>query len=282
MSILVANAAEFGCFRLEGIHFPAGLLKTFCGPPLGINGVRLLLGKRKGVIFAAPLKPNIAQSLEDKMAIAEELAAAGVDIIKDDEISIWNSNDVICHAAKIQARIDKYAQNSHRPCYVPNISGEDVTEEHIRFLAKSGIRGVMLTFLLTGWGKLRQLAMLPEWNTFLYGHRAGYPALEPFVSMPVIATLGRISGIDLLHVGTPQPDKDRLLREVSESVKILQCEMDKLKPSIPVFSKTTPELAQWIKQLFGSDIVLMACGALYGNDRLEKTAREWIQEINSL
>ena len=279
MSILVANAMELKGLRLEDVELPEGFLATSPGPKLGIHGVRELLRKPSGPLFAVALKPNLGMKWEDKAEIADRLAAGGVDIIKDDEMSLACPEGIIEGAAMIQARLDKYASDYFRPCYVPNVSGDLITQRHIIQLQAAGLHGLMMAFLICGWGKAFQVRSDERTASFLYGHRAGYEAILPFVSMSVIAKLTRLTGFDIVHVGTPQPGQDSKIADTRRAVVALRGRLSTLKPALPVFSKTTAELGRWLLDIFGPDSILMACGSLYGTGNLEGAARKWIAQV---
>lgn len=280
MTILVANALEFGGPRLQAVELPESVLSHASGPRLGVAGVRRMLLHSDGPLFGVPIKPNTGLTLREKMEVAEALAAAGVDFVKDDEIFFADPQEIAEHSAAIQKCIDVYQTPTRRPCYVPNVSGAPITDDHVSQLASRGVRGIMICFLTSGWNRTLQLSQRYGESMIIYGHRALHEALMPYVSMQVLALLARLSGVDVVHVGTPRPGRLGELAEARAAVGALTSAHPALKGTIPVFSKTTGPLGRWLVRTFGDNIVVMACGEVYGEPDLRRAASEWIREVN--
>jgi ribulose-bisphosphate carboxylase large chain len=281
LSVLVANTMEAGEIRLEEIELPDEVLQNAPGPALGVPGIRQLLRRQGGPLFAVALKPNLGMNIREKADLAEQLASCGVDIIKDDETSMLPPGVLIEAAAQVQARLDALASESFRPCYVPNVSGDLVANKHIEQLQAASLHGAMLCFLICGCTKVLQCRSCEHAAFFLYGHRAGYDALSPYVSMSVIAKLARLSGLDMVHVGTPLPGDIVKVNEVRRSVSALQGKLGELRPAMPVFSKTSIELGRYLLNAYGKDCTLMACGSIYGEGDMMRATKRWITGLKT-
>jgi 3-oxoisoapionate-4-phosphate transcarboxylase/hydrolase len=279
ITVLLANALEFGHFRLESLELPDSIIRKAPGPQFGVSGIRALLGKPDGPIFGVALKPNIPRSLKEKKEVAVALARAGVDIVKDDEMCFTKPSVIVEQAAQIQEAMDRSSKIGSRPCYVPNFSSTFLNIEHFHALSSAGVRGAMINFLVTGWDKPWLLATESRTSIFLYGHRALQEIFIPHLAMPVIALLARMAGFDFVHVGTPQPNHIDKIKEVSASLEVLKVDCGSMKDTLPVFSKTSSQLAKWLIKEYSNDIVIMACGTIYKNNDPQKYGELWIEEI---
>ena len=71
--------------RLEDVHFPEVLLKSFRGPQYGIDGIRKLFKIHKRPLTASVPKPKVGMTTEEHCKVADDIWRGGVDFLKDDE-----------------------------------------------------------------------------------------------------------------------------------------------------------------------------------------------------
>ena len=70
--------------RLNDIHFPVQLLKSFKGPKYGITGVRQVLKVKERPLVGTIVKPKLGLVTEDHADVAYDAWIGGCDIVKDD------------------------------------------------------------------------------------------------------------------------------------------------------------------------------------------------------
>lgn len=132
------------------------------GPSFGIDGVRTLLGKKRGALSCTALKPAGLTEIE----LAERaflFSKGGIDIIKDDH-GLTNQGKATFKsrvAACVKA-IRKGEQHSgKKTLYFPNITSNPIDiEQKFREAIELGADGVLLSPQLTGLETLSSLAKL--------------------------------------------------------------------------------------------------------------------------
>ena len=276
--------------RVEDIVFPREYIKWFPGPQHGIAGVREILKIRDRPILATVPKPKLGYTPEEYGKIAYEILAGGVDLVKDDENF---AGQKFCRfearLREVMKAIDKAEKETgERKGYLANVTANiKEMEKRIKLVADYGNQFIMIDFLTAGWAALhhaRELAR--EYKLAIHGHRAFHAAFtrnpRHGVSMFVIAKLGRLAGLDHLHIGTPGVGKmdaktmevidyARLLREPVFKPReddIIHMEQDwaGLRPVLPVSSGGLhPGNLQPVIEKLGADVLLQVGGGVIGH-----------------
>ena len=71
--------------RLNDIHFPAQLVRSFNGPKYGVGGIRKVLNVYDRPLVGTIIKPKLGLKTLDHAKVAYEAWIGGCDIVKDDE-----------------------------------------------------------------------------------------------------------------------------------------------------------------------------------------------------
>ncbi len=144
-------------------------------PRFGLGGLRARLGVRERPLVMAIFKPALGLTAADHAAILAEVAAAGLDIIKDDEIlpnlpmaatlARWEA----C-APVIAARRD---QTGRDLLYAVNLSGDAQQVQGLaRQLVAAGANALLLNVLAYGFPLLEALAADPDIDVPIFAHPA--------------------------------------------------------------------------------------------------------------
>jgi ribulose-bisphosphate carboxylase large chain len=256
--------------RLNDIHIPEKLLKSFKGPKFGIKGIRKILKVTKRPLLGTIVKPKLGLKTEDHAKVAYDAWVGGCDIVKDDEnlsSQIFNRfEDRLEKTVKAKEKAER--ETGEKKVYMINITAE--CEEMIRrakLVEDCGNEYAMVDILTAGWSALQTLRDR-DFNLVLHAHRAGHAAFTKNprhgISMKIIAKVSRIIGVDQLHVGTAVGKMYETKEEVLENCKALKEKMDGLKPVMPVASGGlhaghVPELVK----IFGNDFVIQAGGGMH-------------------
>jgi len=276
--------------RAEDIYFPRGYLETFPGPGRGIPGVREALRIRHRPVLATVPKPKLGYTPDEYAKVAYEILVGGVDLVKDDENvasqPFIRFRDRLDAVMKIIDRVEK--ETGERKGYLVNVTapcGE--MEKRIKLVADTGNPFIMLDFLTAGWAALQRARELAgEYGLAIHGHRAFHAAFtrnpRHGVSMFLLAKLGRLAGLDHLHVGTPGVGKmDADAREVLEYAKVLRVDKYEppegeqrrlpqpwwgMKPVFPVSSGGLhPGTLPVVIERMGVDVILQVGGGVIGH-----------------
>lgn len=196
---------EFSGIRLMDIELPLPFSSRYQGPKFGTKGTRELTGVHDRPIIGTIIKPSIGLTVEELRLTVRELAMAGLDFIKDDEL---NANPLFAsledRVRVVMEEIDRAAQITGKSSmFAFNITGDmDELRRNHDLVAKAGGTCVMVSIQSIG---LSGLAYL---NTFselpIHGHRNQWGMMTrcPLLGMEftVYQKLCRLAGADHLHV----------------------------------------------------------------------------------
>lgn len=207
-SIVAGNLYDLGevtGLRLDTITLPASFRRRFQMPRQGISGTRALTGVMKGPMVGSIIKPNVGLSPEETAALVGKLCAAGLDFIKDDEISADPVHAPL--SARVPAVMDVVRRHQDRTgkavMIAFNITDEtDAMKRHADLVAREGGTCVMASLNWCGFSAIETLRRATD--LALHGHRNGFGALSRHpllgISFQAYQTLWRLAGVDHMHV----------------------------------------------------------------------------------
>ena len=293
LSSVAGNIFGLGALRrlrLNDIHLPEALVRSFRGPRYGTEGVRRLLRVSERPLVGTIIKPSFGLRTEDHARVAYDAWVGGCDLVKDDENLSGQSfnrfEDRVVESLEMRDRAEE--ETGERKAYLPNVTAE--TREMLRraeFVEEHGGRYVMVDILTCGFSALQTLRER-DLGLIIHAHRAGHAAFtkDPRhgISMRVIAKLARVVGVDQLHVGTAVGKMSEGREEVTENAEALRGEMHGLKPVLPVASGGLhPRLVPPLMEILGHDIVIQAGGGIHGHpDGTVSGARAMRQAVEAV
>ncbi len=199
------DLGEVTGMRLEVIRVPGSYRARFRYPVQGIAGTRAATGVAAGPLIGSIIKPNVGLSAEETGLLAGELCAAGLDFIKDDEISADPDHAPL--AQRIPAVMDRVRRHRDRTgkavMVAFNITDEtDAMRRHADLVAREGGSCVMASLNWCGFSAIETLRRSTD--LALHGHRNGYGALSRAPSLGIgfnaYQLLWRLAGVDHMHV----------------------------------------------------------------------------------
>ncbi|RMG64267.1 MAG: ribulose-bisphosphate carboxylase large subunit [Calditrichaeota bacterium] len=214
MSSIVGNVFGFKAIRalrLEDLYIPPVLLKTFQGPPHGIQVERDLLNKYGRPLLGATMKPKLGLTAKNYGRVVYEALRGGLDFTKDDEnitsqpFMRWYDRARFVMEAVHKAE----AETGERKGHYLNVSAATMEEMYKRAEdAKAlGSRIIMVDFLTVGF---TAFASLSKWcrdnGILLHLHRAMHAVIDRQknhgIHWRVLVKWARMVGGDHLHNGT--------------------------------------------------------------------------------
>ena len=209
LAAVAGNVFELGevtGMRLTDLRLPRAVLAAHPGPAHSVTGTRSLSGVPDGPIIGTIIKPSIGLTPEQTAQRAGELAVAGLDFIKDDELLAGPAYSPL--QQRVQAVMPVLRQAADRAgrqvMYAFNITA-DTLDEMLRnhdLVHAAGGTCVMVSMHqvgVTGVRTLRERCRLP-----IHGHRNGWAQLTraPALGLEfrVMQQVWRLAGIDHLHV----------------------------------------------------------------------------------
>ncbi len=191
--------------RLLDLEFPRAFADAYPGPQFGSKGTRQLAGVAQGPLIGTIVKPNLGLSPEETAEKVRQVAEAGVDFIKDDEVMANPPHSPLSRRVQAVMRvINEHADRTGKKVmYAFNISDElDAMLRHHDLVVKAGGTCVMVSIISVGYMgvlALRRRCQLP-----IHAHRNGWDMMTRCPQLGVEFTawqkIWRLIGVDHLHV----------------------------------------------------------------------------------
>ena len=197
---------ELSGVRLEDLQLPDAFAERYPGPAFGVEGTRRVANVEGRALVGTIIKPSIGLSIEALRPLVRTLATAGLDFIKDDELSADPPYAPFeARAAAVLDEIERVADRTGKRClYALNITGDidHMLRSHdtVRDLGGTCVMINVNAVGVAAVAHVRRHCELP-----IHGHRAMYGALarDPWLGIGFRAfqKIYRTAGVDHLHVG---------------------------------------------------------------------------------
>jgi ribulose-bisphosphate carboxylase large chain len=277
-NMLFGNISLRPGVRLLDVQLPASVLDRFRGPRFGAAGVRELVGATDRALLATALKP-MGQPLTELAAMAGDLAANGIDLIKDDHglasqpFAPFRERVERCAAAVREAN----DRTGGRAVYLPSLNvPADRLEDAVRFSLEHGAGGLMVLPGLHGFDAVRALAEDDDVAVPLMAHPSllGSLVVAPDSGMDhglVFGTLVRLAGCDL-SVFPNAGGRFSFSRDACGRIAAaLRAPLGSLRDALPApAGGMTLERVPEMIATYGADVALLIGGELHRGDRRER------------
>jgi ribulose-bisphosphate carboxylase large chain len=215
---------ELSGVRLVDLELPAAFAERYPGPGFGIDGTRKLAQVTGRPLIGTIVKPSIGLSIEALRPLVRDLAVAGLDFIKDDELNADPPYAPLAdRVPAVMAEIERVAdETGKKAMYAFNLTGEidDMLRGH-DLVRRHGGTCVMVNINAVGIAgvvQLRRHCELP-----IHGHRANFGAMsrDPWLGISYTAyqKICRLAGVDHLHVGGFNSKFYETNAEVAQSIR---------------------------------------------------------------
>jgi ribulose-bisphosphate carboxylase large chain len=275
LATVAGNLFELGevtGLRLLDIDMSDRYAKGFLGPQYGVEGTRRLAGVQGRPLIGTIIKPSIGLTPEQTAQLVDQLCAADIDFIKDDELIAdppYAPFDARLKA--VMPVLQRHADRTGRmPMYAINISGSiDEMCQRQEAVMQAGGTCVMVSLNWMGFAAvehLRRQGGLP-----IHGHRNGWGALTRHPSLgfsfQAYQKLWRLAGADHLHVNGIRSKFWEPDASVIESAQSCLSSWAQVPALMPVFSSgqwagQAPDL---FEQLQSVDLMHLAGGGIIGH-----------------
>ena len=195
---------EFSGLRLIDLEIPHDFSEKYRGPKFGIEGTRKLADVYGRPLIGTIIKPSIGLHIEDYRPVVRQLAEAGLDFIKDDELCANPPYAPFEERVRVvMEEIERVADKTgKKSMYAFNITGDiDEMKRNHDIVVNAGGTCVMVSINsvgLPGVAHIRNYTELP-----IHGHLNQWGAMtrSPFLGMnfTVYQKLCRLAGVDHLH-----------------------------------------------------------------------------------
>lgn len=263
---------ELAAVKLVDLELPAPFAARYPGPRFGVEGTRALTGRTSGAMIGTIVKPSIGLAPEQLAEVVDELANAGVDFIKDDELQgDGPSAPLAARIAAVMPVLERHADRTGRkPMYAFNITDDlDLLERNHDLVVAAGgtcVMAVIPNIGLAGLAALGRIAQVP-----IHGHRAGFGAVSRSEQLGIGFTawqkLARLCGADHLHTNGISNKFYESDDEVLASIAAVREPLLGLTPTVPVLSS-----GQWgglahatYAAVGTTDLLVLAGGGIHGH-----------------
>ena len=266
------DIGEITGLKLLSLDIPSQYRARYRMPRVGVQGTRESMGVSERPIFGTIIKPNVGMRSEEIAALVDQLCAAGVDFIKDDEVC---ANPDIAPLSErvpaVMAVIKKWQDKTGRKVMMAfNITDEtDAMRRHADLVEKEGGSCVMASLNWCGLAAMESLRT--QTPLAIHAHRNGFGAMSRHpllgIGFQAYQTLYRLAGIDHMHVHGIGGKFVDTAQEVTEAARVCLkplCEDGPDDRVMPAFSSGqwagTLPLAQQAAQ--SSDFMFMCGGGI--------------------
>lgn len=263
---------ELAAIKLVDLDLPVAFAERYHGPRFGVAGTRTLTGRAEGAMIGTIVKPSIGLSPEQLAEVVDELAAAGVDFIKDDELQGNGPSAPLAErVAAVMPVLQRHADRTGRmPMYAFNITDDiHLLERNHDLVVDAGGTCVMVCINMVG------LAGLAYVNRFsqvpIHGHRAMFGSISRSeqlgFSFGAWQKLARLSGADHLHTNGISNKFYESDAQVLDAITAVRTPMDGIGDTVPVLSSGQwGGLAHATYAAVGStDLLVLAGGGIHGH-----------------
>jgi ribulose-bisphosphate carboxylase large chain len=263
---------ELGAVKLVDLDLPQAFAERYAGPQFGVEGTRRLVGRPDGAMVGTIIKPSIGLSPEELAEVVDELAGAGIDFIKDDELQgNGRKAPLVERVRAVMPVLERHADRTGvKPMYAFNITDDiDRLEANHDLVLEAGGTGVMVCVNmvgLAGLDYLRRRSQLP-----IHGHRAMFGALSRSdqlgIGFHAWQKLVRLCGADHLHTNGISNKFYETDDQVLSSIEAVRRPLLGLTSMVPVLSS-----GQWgglahatYAAVGTTDVLVLAGGGIHGH-----------------
>ena len=244
-STLMGNLYELRQFtgvKLMDVEFPASYTERFRGPRFGIRGTRDRISKSaQPPLIGTIIKPSVGLTIADTAALVEQLASAGIDFIKDDELQGAAANSPFDQrVAAVMEVLNRYADKTGKlVMYAFNISDDmDRMQRNYETVVRHGGSCAMVSMHSVGLSAVKKIGDLGA--LVIHGHRNGWGMLNrhPLLGVDFAAyqKIWRLAGVDQLHVNGIQNKFWEADASVVRSIEACLQPLPGILPALPVVS----------------------------------------------
>lgn len=263
---------ELAAIRLVDLELPPAFAVRYAGPQFGVAGTRALAGRPSGAMIGTIIKPSIGLAAEDLAEVVGELAEAGIDFIKDDELQ--GNNPYTPLEARVKAVmpvLERYADRTGRkPMYAFNIT-DDIgrLKANHDLVVRHGGTCVMACINMVGLAGLEFLRGHAE--VPIHGHRAMLGAVarseQVGIAFRAWQQLARLSGADHLHTNGISNKFYESDAQVLDAIEAVRTPLLGLTPTVPVLSSGQwAGLAHATYAAVGTtDLLVLSGGGIHGH-----------------
>jgi ribulose-bisphosphate carboxylase large chain len=197
--------SQFSGLKLMDLEVPASFAQHYRGPKFGVEGTRKLTGVRGRPLIGTIIKPSVGLSPQQTADLVKQLAQAGIDFVKDDELMANPPHSPFDTRVDAVMRVinDHAERTGKKVMYAFNISDElDAMLRHYEKVVSAGGMCAMVSMNSVGLSGVKKVC--DQGALAIHGHRNGWGMLNRHpllgIEFPAYQKLWRLAGVDQIHV----------------------------------------------------------------------------------
>lgn len=263
---------QLAAIKLVDLDLPPAFAERYAGPQFGVPGTRRLVSRPEGAMIGTIVKPSIGLAPGDLAELVGDLAEAGVDFIKDDELQGNGPHAPLEERVKaVMPVLERHADRTGvKPMYAFNITDDiDRLEANHDLVLANGGTCIMVCINLVGLSALeyiRRRSQLP-----IHGHRAMFGSISRSEQLGIgfraWQKLARLSGADHLHTNGISNKFYESDAQVLDAIAAVREPLLNLETTVPVLSS-----GQWgglahatYRATGTTDLLVLAGGGIHGH-----------------
>lgn len=263
---------QLAAIKLVDLDLPPAFAERYAGPQFGVAGTRRLVSRPEGAMIGTIVKPSIGLAPADLAELVGDLADAGVDFIKDDELQGNGPHAPLEDRVNaVMPVLERHADRTGiKPMYAFNITDDiDRLEANHDLVLANGGTCVMVCINLVGLSGLeyiRRRSQLP-----IHGHRAMFGSISRSdqlgIGFRAWQKLARLSGADHLHTNGISNKFYESDAQVLDAITAVREPLLGLETTVPVLSS-----GQWgglahatYRATGTTDLLVLAGGGIHGH-----------------
>ncbi len=277
LNMLFGNTSMQEDVTLRDAEIPDAMAVRFGGPNIGVAGLRAKCGAGGRALTCAALKPQ-GLPPKDLALLAGQLAAGGIDFIKDDHGIADQAYSPF--ADRVRACAGAVRKAGSGTLYVPNISGNlDVAAGQIALAMMEGIEAVMVAPMIIGVSNFHRLVReFPTMAFFGHPAMAGASRIAPPL---LLGKLFRLFGADVTiypNYGGRFSYSPETSRAVADAARRDWYGLKRCLPC-PAGGMTLERVPE-ILNFYGPDTMLLIGGSLLSaRDRLTRETAKFMERV---
>ena len=274
LSTVFGNISIVDNLKLLDLQMPPAFTAGFKGPRFGTKGLRTLTGIHDRPMTLAMIKPCTGIPVDVIKRQFLQLALAGVDMIKDDELIADPVHAPFFDRLKacLEGTEEAYQQTGKKVLYFPNITDRpDRMFDKAKKAVEMGAQALMVNVHATGYGTLSAIAEDDNINVPLLAHPcysgASYMGAQTGMSSSLIhGKFMRLEGADIVVYNCAYGKIPSLVDRYVRIGQSLLSGFHNLKPTFPSpAAGMHPGLVPQVMSDLGPDVVLGAGAAMHAH-----------------
>lgn len=270
LNVIFGNISLQPGIRVARLELPSHRFSWLRGPRFGRAGLRERLGVAERPLLCTALKP-MGLSVKELAGMAYQLAAGGIDLIKDDhglsDQPFAPFKERVSRCADAVARANR--ERGGHSIYLPNVTAPaGASVERSAFAKQAGAGGLLLSPGLVGWDTMREIAEDDRIGLPIMSHPAW---LGSFLADPcsglshavLFSQLPRLAGADAVifpHFGGRFSFSQQACREIADATGEA---MGHFKPILPTpGGGISLEKVPAVCDFYGPHVILLIGGNL--------------------